>query len=139
MRENHVTKLIARSVADLRAEGDDVDDTAPRFGVRARQTAPGAVDDEPAEEPALDPDDLSSRLRRPVAGHHHNPTTIAHVEAARQLRQLRDAGVADHEMSWALFAAVRRRLVETYDLPGSFATTLAHRATAEVDPHLRGR
>jgi hypothetical protein len=29
--------------------------------------------------------------------------------------------------------------VETYDLPASFATTLAHRATAEVDPHLRGR
>jgi hypothetical protein len=136
MRENHVAKLIARSVADLRAEGDEIDDTAPRMGLRARPVGGG---DEPADEPALDPDELSARLRRPVAGHHHNPVTIAHVEAARQLGQLRAAGVADEEMSWALFAAVRRRLVETYDLPGSFATALAHRATAEVDPHLRGR
>jgi len=135
MRETNVAKLIARSVADLRAEGDEIDDTAPRMGLRARPGGPG---DEPSgDEPALDPDELSARLRRPVAGHHHSPTTIAHVEAARQLRQLREAGVADHEMSWALFAAVRRRLVETYDLPGSFATALAHRATAEVDPHLR--
>lgn len=135
MRESDVSKLIARSVADLRAEGDEVDDTAPRFGRRARPVGPG---DEPAADgPVLDADELSARLRRPVAGHHHTPTTIAHVEAARQLRQLREAGVADHEMSWALFAAVRRRLVETYDLPGSVATALAHRATAEVDPHLR--
>lgn len=137
MRENPVAKLIAQSVADLRAEGDDLDDTAPRMGVRARPY--GAGDEPPADGPALDPDELARRLRRPVAGHHHSPTTIAHVEAARQLGQLREAGVPDHEMSWALFAAVRRRLVETYDLPGSFATTLAHRATAEVDPHLRGR
>ncbi|CAB4954336.1 unannotated protein [freshwater metagenome] len=136
MRENDIAKLIARSVADLRAEGDEIDDTAPRMGLRARPVGPGA--EEPAADgPALDPDELARRLRRPVAGHHHSPTTIAHVEAARQLGQLRDAGVADHEMSWALFAAVRRRLVETYDLPASFATTLAHRATAEVDPHLR--
>lgn len=136
MRENPVTKLIARSIADLRAEGDDADDTAPRMGTRARPYGPGA-DEEPADGPALDPDELARRLRRPVSGHHHSPLTIAHVEAARQLGQLRAAGVPDHEMSWALFAAVRRRLVETYDLPGSFATTLAHRATAEVDPHLR--
>lgn len=136
MRESQVAKLIARSVADLRGEGDDVDDTAPRMGLRARPYAT-AADEPAADAPALDPDELSARLRRPVAGHHHSPTTIAHVEAARQLRQLREAGVADHEMSWALFAAVRRRLVETYDLPASFATTLAHRATAEVDPHLR--
>jgi hypothetical protein len=139
MRESHVAKLIARSVADLRAEGDDVDDTAPRMGLRARPVGGGDAEDAATDGPALDPDELSARLRRPVAGHHHSPTTIAHVEAARQLGQLREAGVPDHEMSWALFAAVRRRLVETYDLPGSFATTLAHRATAEVDPHLRGR
>lgn len=137
MRENHVSRLIARSVADLRAEGDEIDDTAPRFGRRARPVGPAAADEQAADGPALDADELAVRLRRPVAGHHHNPTTIAHVEAARQLRQLRQAGVADHEMSWALFAAVRRRLVETYDLPGSVATALAHRATAEVDPHLR--
>jgi hypothetical protein len=137
MRESPVAKLIAQSVADLRAEGDDVDDTAPRMGRRARAIGGASVDDPPTDESSLDPDELARRLRRPVAGHHHSPTTIAHVEAARQLGQLRDAGVPDHEMSWALFAAVRRRLVETYDLPGSFATTLAHRATAEVDPHLR--
>lgn len=136
MRENDVAKLIARSVADLRAEGDEIDDTAPRMGLRARPVGP-APEEPGADGPALDPDELARRLRRPVAGHHHSPTTIAHVEAARQLGQLRDAGVPDHEMSWALFAAVRRRLVETYDLPPSFATTLAHRATAEVDPHLR--
>lgn len=136
MRENDVSKLIARSVADLRAEGDDVDDTAPRMGLRARPVGP-AGGDEPVADEALDPEALADRLRRPVAGHHHSPMTIAHVEAARQLGQLRAAGVADHEMSWALFSAVRRRLVETYDLPGSFATALAHRATAEVDPHLR--
>ncbi len=136
MRESPVTKLIARSVADLRAEGDEIDDTAPRMGRRARPVGP-AADEAPADAPTLGPEELAARLRRPVAGHHHSPTTIAHVEAARQLRQLREAGVADHEMSWALFAAVRRRLVETYDLPGSFATALAHKATAEVDPHLR--
>lgn len=136
MRENPVSKLIARSVADLRAEGDETDDTAPRMGTRARPVGP-AADDAVADERALGPEELAARLRRPVAGHHHSPLTIAHVEAARQLRQLREAGVPDHEMSWALFAAVRRRLVETYDLPGSFATILAHRATAEVDPHLR--